>query len=359
MSTSHRRPLPALAVGLLIAGAMAVTVELAAWGYETLRIPDLASPPEANAGPITMTTHPYLLWEHSPGMRQELGVSVNINSLGLRGPEPRLPKPEGIRRILAVGDSSVYGFRVPFEDCFVQVAAQRLGGPEQGLEGLPAALPGYSTLQLLNLLQLRALRLEPDMIVIAALWSDHSTAGQQDAQLLDRYQRYDRSALGALDRAFHHSAFYRVLSWELGVRRGEQARTRASQNLDPTTTDGTSQRVPIADYRRNLEALVGMARDHNAEVAFLVLPHPLDRTHHGRGQQSFEAYRTALREAAAAHGAPLVRGDQVFEQAVAQDPSLGGGDLFVDRIHPSVLGHRLLGEALGEALSDWEQTTRP
>ena len=64
-------------------------------------------PPPAQDGAPTMRGNPYLLWEQAPGVRTEHGVQATINSLGLRGPEPVIPKPKGTRRLLATGDSSV------------------------------------------------------------------------------------------------------------------------------------------------------------------------------------------------------------------------------------------------------------
>ncbi len=359
MAGDRRRPLLAAGLGLLLAAALVGGLELAARQIEASRIPDHAAPRSGPRDPVTLQPHPYLLWEHAPGARQEQGVEVHINSLGLRGPEPRLPKPAGVRRILAVGDSTVYGFGVPLEDAFVQVAARALGGADHGLEGLPAALPGYSTLQLLNLLQLRALRLEPDLLVLAPVWSDNATSALEDAQLMDRYQRYDRSITGALDRSLRRVALYRLLAWELSVRRGAQATARADYSFEQPHPEGSLQRVPVERYRANLEALAGLAQDHGAALAYMVLPHPADLRGDDEGHASYHPYRLALRQAAAANHAPLVEGGEVLARAAKADPRLDIDALFLDNIHPTVQGHLLLGQALAQALAEWEQQTRP
>jgi lysophospholipase L1-like esterase len=248
---------------------------------------------------------------------------------------------------------------VPIDASFTQVTTELLGGRAAGLEGIAAALPGYSTLQLLNLLELRAADLEPDLLVVAALWSDNATAAVGDAALLDRYQRWDLGTAGAADRLLRRSALVRVLTWELSVRRGAQARARADYSTAVPHPDGHQHRVPVADYRQNLDSLAAIARDRDAAIAFVVLPHPEDLEERTRGVSSFHAYRDAMRGAAQDHDAPLVEGGELFARAAADDSGLDRDALFLDNIHPSILGHRLLGDALAPALEAWERQTRP
>ena len=49
---------------------------------------------------------PFFGWLNAPG-HQELAFAVN--SLGLRGPEPAVPKPPGVTRLICLGDSSTFG----------------------------------------------------------------------------------------------------------------------------------------------------------------------------------------------------------------------------------------------------------
>ena len=68
---------------------MTFTEELQAWEAPT--------PSPVNGAP-NMPGNPYLIYEIPPGERFEQGVTVHMNSLGLRGPEPETPKPSGERR---------------------------------------------------------------------------------------------------------------------------------------------------------------------------------------------------------------------------------------------------------------------
>lgn len=66
--------------------------------------------------------------EHVPGRSARLqGVEVNINSLGMRGPEPRLDNPAQ-KKIVIIGDSLALGWGVPEAQTLRGQLAQQLGG---------------------------------------------------------------------------------------------------------------------------------------------------------------------------------------------------------------------------------------
>src|SRR5687768_13738025 len=56
--------------------------------------------------------NPYLRTALVPGIRFESGpFRVSVNSLGFRGPEIGVPKPPGVFRIFAIGESSTFGWK--------------------------------------------------------------------------------------------------------------------------------------------------------------------------------------------------------------------------------------------------------
>ena len=78
--------------------------------------------------------------EHTPDTDDFLmGVPVTINSLGLRDDEVSVPKPEGVVRILMLGDSVTFGWGVLQEDT---ISAQ--------LEVLLNATPGATRVEVVN-----------------------------------------------------------------------------------------------------------------------------------------------------------------------------------------------------------------
>ena len=83
-------------------------------------------PPSKIEGAPTLKGNPYLLFEFAPGVRNEQGVTVTINSMGMRGEPMEIPKPSGVKRFITTGDSSVFGFGVEDNEVFSQVAAKHL-----------------------------------------------------------------------------------------------------------------------------------------------------------------------------------------------------------------------------------------
>ncbi len=342
-----RRLTLALIVALLSLSGMEVLVRTTL--QETLRLAESPPPPASDWG-ATLKGNPYLLWEYAPGLREEGGHSVSINSLGLRGPEWAVPKPPGSRRILATGDSSVYGFGVADRAVFLEVAANLLQEDGSPVEAVNAAIPGYSTFQSRNLLQMRGLALEPDVVVLANQWSDNNFDSFVDRDLLDSYTRFEAGWAAQMHRWLSPLATYRVLDFSLRIRKGARAEARkVGWTVGNEGGPGGTRRVGINDYAANLDALVEDAHAAGAEGVVMVLAHPSDLSPEPGATPAWEIYRQALRDTASRHGLPLLDGPALFA-----DSGQTAEALFSDALHPNDLGHRLLGEALAQLLAGWK-----
>lgn len=103
-----------------------------------------------------------------PGTRARyLGHEVRINALGMRDDEHPVRKPPGRFRILALGDSHLFGWGVGQDESFAQVLEQRLEALAPGrFEVLNAGVPGYNTVMEERIFALRAEELEPDLVLV-------------------------------------------------------------------------------------------------------------------------------------------------------------------------------------------------
>ncbi len=120
-----------------------------------------------------------LYYELTPGMRFQwtygathffgrgFSVPVEINSLGFRDEEVAMPKPVGVLRILALGDSFTMAMGVPVEQGYAE-QLERMLSAEAGrrVEVVNTGVGGYNTAQELAFLDARGLDLEPDMILL-------------------------------------------------------------------------------------------------------------------------------------------------------------------------------------------------
>ena len=121
-------------------------------------------------------------WVHTPksegqyiGPRPwpvEFSSEVQINSLGLRGPEVAELPPGGVR-ILFTGDSVLAGFEVEYDETFVarlsKSLTRELGYPVQAIN---AGVRGYGTDQSYLYYRERGHKLKPDVVVFVASYND-------------------------------------------------------------------------------------------------------------------------------------------------------------------------------------------
>jgi len=332
-----RKLLFALLVALLVLGLAEGLARLL--GDEILRQADSPPLPPMDGAPM-MQGNPYLLWELAPGTRKEMNVTVTINRLGLRGPEWTLEKPPGVRRIMALGDSSVFGLGVEDHQVFTSLLDDVVG---DGVQVINAAVPGYSTYQAINLLQIRGLSLQPDVVLVACLWSDNNTDWFVDRELLAAYSSFRSSWARALRTALERLAFYRLLDYQLRVARGPQLERKVGWLVGQGEIRG-ERRVPINEYAENLETIAQLAHEAGAEVMYMILPNTQDLRDSRAKQVCWDPYRRVMRDTALRHGAPLIDLPKAFLER--------GGELFHDDMHPNVEGHRLMAAQVHAALAD-------
>jgi lysophospholipase L1-like esterase len=302
-------------------------------------VPDGALPPSGYPMDSAIVLHgnPWLLWELLPGTREELGVRVHVNTRGFRGPEIG---PKQGPRALTLGDSSIYGFGVEDDE----VWSARLG-TTLDVEIVNGAVPGYSTFQALNLLQMRGLALEPEVLFVGTLWSDNNFDGFVDRELLATYAGWEATPARVVRAVLERSQLFRWLDWRLRVAPRAAAARKVGWDLSANDRPDGRRRVSIGDYAANLDRIAGVARSRGAAVVYL-LPANRDAIDPRGSDPAWTPYRQVLREAAARHGALLVDVPAVFQASGHTSDAL-----FLDKMHPTALGHAFMAEATAKALA--------
>jgi lysophospholipase L1-like esterase len=247
-----------------------------------------------------------------------------------------------VLRIFTLGDSSVYGYGVEDEEVFSSVAAsalsERLGRPCEAVNG---ATPGYSSEQSLSLLRQLGVRVGPDWVVIASLWSDLYDRNRQNTELID-----GGAGLSAAREGLAGLATYRLLRRALAPLLRSRRVAFAAEKGDLAGVQGTRSSLP--DYILALWTLGEESRRLGAQPLYLTLPAPMDEDPAGV-PETVALFREAQRQVAAGLGAVHVDGVEVFDRE-----GLGIG-AFLDQVHPAAQGHRALGLALAEALARAEE----
>ena len=105
---------------------------------------------------------------------------THINSRGLRNSEISIV-PNNVKRVLIVGDSSIYGVRVRDRENISGQLQRILQKEDSSWEVLNGGCPGYSSWQVKHLLEHRLLDYQPEWLIIGTLWSDTQGADAPDA----------------------------------------------------------------------------------------------------------------------------------------------------------------------------------
>ena len=297
------------------------------------------------------------LWQLPPGETLTWGeTEYHINSLGYRGPEFAQQKPAGTVRIYLSGDSSVFGDGVPYNDTFGSVLLNALRPHMSTLRELQlinGGVPGFSTEQSLARLDKTGWATTPDVLIIANLWSDAAKFRFPDRTRIEERERKQLlQAIVSWDRALRHSALYRFTKDLI------QTKQRIGRVDSQGVPFDSPRRVSSTDYEKNLRIMITEARKRGAVPLLLLLPHATDQQRidddslqsmrsdiKALGHTEIEQeYRSIMRRLAAESKTPLV--DMV--PLLTDNPE----SLFLDAVHPNVLGHALIARALKDITLD-------
>lgn len=304
---------------------------------------------------------PELGWRPRPGAVAEWGhVRVEINAKGLRGPEVAWEKPEGVLRVLYLGDSVTFGYGLErVEDTYPYLVGaeleSRLGRP---VETVNSGVGGWSPWQQYAYLRREGLRYQPDLVVVGFVLNDVT----EKLSLIpfggsDYGWQLARTTRSWLDGWLSHSALvsmaregFAVLRFGsevfLGAQRYEadEIRWLAAHPRDE------SLRQAWAMTFENLGGIFAVAAERRIPAALVVFPFAfqLEDPLGTAGPQQ------RLREFAAARGIPLLDLLPVLvAEARARDAgadSSGSGGLFLDPSHLSARGGRVAAAAIARFL---------
>lgn len=106
-------------------------------------------------------------WENVPLLagKGSLGIDIQINSHGLRDVERSWDKPEGVFRILALGDSFTYGYARELADTYVKQLESLLNTGAQKVDVINAGVTHYNLYQCLTYFKYRGIRYQPDLVI--------------------------------------------------------------------------------------------------------------------------------------------------------------------------------------------------
>ncbi len=285
-----------------------------------------------------------------PAIRARTGWTFRTNGRGFNAREVPYDKPAGVFRIVALGDSSTFGWGVDPEDVYPhRLEALLRGRHGDRIEVVNLGVCGYTSLQGVILLEREALRYRPDVVTLSFGSNDFSLVPEP----FDAALRRNLGWTGAVREVLHASRAYEYAVGLIATMRrhaaadGEDAAARV-MNVGPERSAA------------NLVAMAERVREAGSD--------PIYVSQCARGPLG-----EPIRRAAAITGAPLIDTERLLEEAasrVAAGASHAGEfarlralygerllDLFPwlavylgDHCHPNAIGHDLVARDLLEVL---------
>ena len=320
--------------------------------------PECAPVSPSAAGWDTMVADQALLWKLEPDRLFESPAgNTTTNSLGLRS--PHMPAGKRGVRVAVTGDSSVFGWGQPDGSTYAEQLEEMLNRAfDVPVQVINMGVPGYSTEQTLGLMEEVGWSYEPELLVVHNIFSDCN---------IDAFQ--DRAAMALTDpqpSLLENSRLFCALrqpwvSYQAGLNQesnrvlmpGMPTGANQAQRLEDIDQVIDLSRVPLDDYLENLDTLQAQAQSKGAQLLMAPLAQewdvgawtaPMDKP---TAEQvlPWHPYRQAQAQWVSQHGLLQVDLPGAFLAS-----GLSGPELFIDHMHPSVVGAWVMASAVAESI---------
>ena len=209
---------------------------------------------------------PFLAWKNKPYFWREPYL---ITSQGIYSPHEIAYERGGTSyRLLILGDSSTAGLGIDIQaDTWPQVLQRRLG---EQVEIVNAAVIGYSTEQARAALLREYYKYKPDGVLFYLGNNDGFGSHVPDRRLLDATQA-GKSWLGRVEN-------WLVDHWATYVFLKAAAKYVNQAAFDTDLGDEALKlpRVPLDQFRENMQAMIGWAGEAGADIYLVIPPVPLE-----------------------------------------------------------------------------------
>jgi lysophospholipase L1-like esterase len=283
---------------------------------------------------------PLLLWRLKPNLDHAVWdfTVLSTNAQSFRADYPIGAKPAGAFRVVCLGDSVTFGYRVPpvwpdkpndYDRAWLPFPMLlekelRKANPNRRIEVFPMAVPGYTSHQGLAWLRRDIAYLQPDMVIASFGWNDASVSDAPDREAINT-SWYPVAIRWLID---HSQTFAHATRW------------LRSRNGPAVTASRPGPRVSEPEYVDNFRAIVNLARDHRAAAIVIGAPYRDSITNPAEAQL-MTGYRTALKSAMQQSQTPYLEILELTEAAGSVNEGFFG-----ELIHPNHMGHRLLASEL-------------
>ncbi|GAB4343405.1 MAG: hypothetical protein Kow0089_19140 [Desulfobulbaceae bacterium] len=259
-----------------------------------------------------------LIYELKPDLDMRFGeYELRTNSMGIRADREFSPnKPDGLVRIIGIGDSGMWGWDVHQNQGYLEVLERLLNQGKTGkrYETINLAVPGYNTFQEVTALRLKGLALQPDIVVIGWCYNDFNLP----FFMYTRKDHWKQKESYVYNLLFDRTGFQEMITPEV-LKYSDILVDR----VDPEVIAASG----IEGVGKTMEEAVGMAREKGFRIVL------------------FGPLKEDILALAHRAGMPTINTYEIPVTAETRECKV----LFM---HPLACGHEILGRYLADRLHD-------
>lgn len=285
-------------------------------------------------------------------------VAYKLNGRGFRDLEHSDQKVASTFRILVLGDSVAFGYKVALDNTFSRKLESLLHDriPDRGIEVLTLAMPGLNTVQEAHLLREEGLKYSPDMILILYSLNDADTgvayASKETSCRIELIKLPIPCAYKTVLKSSALLFFVKdrmdQLFWKLNI--GDQDDVFGSLRSDYFAQLYTNDSKWHANVLAGFDSIAEDAKEHRIPVVLVVSPVMFEFDHY----QWTWIHKKLLQEGES-------RGFQVID-LLEQYRTYSVKEIRVERgdfVHPGDLGHKVAAGVVADFLMESPQLLQP
>jgi hypothetical protein len=197
-----------------------------------------------------------------------------INALGYRDLERVQPKPEGVRRVVCLGDSFTWGVGVLFDDAWPQRIERTLSRTRgERWEAVNLAEPGMNAVEESQRLASEGFGYGPDVVVMGWVLNDSEDESAAEARRAEDWAEEQQRQKGALEAFLDRSALVRLVRTRVAATIENRRRITGYRSMYEESYKGWSA------AKGALSAMGGMCKAHGVPFVVVIFPlfaNPLD-----------------------------------------------------------------------------------
>lgn len=265
------------------------------------------------------STDKRLVYELKPHVDMLFGMNVlRTNSQGFRSDrEFTTEKPAGVKRVIGVGDSGMWGWDADQNQGYMEIMERTLNTRENApvVEMINLAVPGYNTFQELMALRLKGLGYRPDVVVIGWCVNDFNLP----FFMYTRKDHWKQKQSYVYNLLFSRGRFLEMVTPEV-LKIGDMP----VGMVDPDVIAHSGEE----GMRKTLETVLRLSEEHRFKIVL------------------FGPLKDDIIKLCKETGMPMINTYDLAEMNQARECKV----LFM---HPLACGHEILGTFLAEKLQEF------